>query len=90
MVVKISHDFISNRNGKQVSWLPFNFTLPFDIPSSYESDYGNVRYTIKAVLKRNQLLKRNFVNKTRIVVTRLPEPITQQSVNQHQVQRGEM
>lgn len=32
---------------------PFWFTLPANIPSSYESNEGNVRYTVCAVLKRS-------------------------------------
>lgn len=31
---------------------PFNFQLPYNIPSSFEHKYGHVRYTIKAVMDR--------------------------------------
>jgi hypothetical protein len=30
---------------------PFEFTLPRDIPSSYEGKLGNIQYSIKAVIK---------------------------------------
>ncbi len=31
---------------------PFSFTLPSAIPSSYEGIHGNIRYTMKAIIKR--------------------------------------
>ena len=31
---------------------PFTFTLPPNLPSSYESCYGEIRYTVKAVVDR--------------------------------------
>ncbi len=41
---------------------PFSFSLPHDeIPCSYEGKSGNIRYSIKAVIKRHSLLKRVYV-----------------------------
>ena len=31
---------------------PFTFALPPNIPSSFESDLGHVRYTVKAIIDR--------------------------------------
>lgn len=31
---------------------PFTCTLPENLPSSFESDFGHVRYTVKAILDR--------------------------------------
>lgn len=38
-------------SGKHV--YPFSFILPPNIPSSYEGQYGYVRYTIKVILQRH-------------------------------------
>ncbi|KAI4454691.1 arrestin domain containing protein [Holotrichia oblita] len=38
-------------SGKHV--YPFKFILPTNIPSSYEGQYGYVRYTIKVILKKH-------------------------------------
>jgi hypothetical protein len=32
--------------------IPFEFTLPKSLPSSFEGDFGYVRYTCKATLER--------------------------------------
>lgn len=32
---------------------PFAFQLPAEIPSSFDGKHGNVRYTLKAVMKRS-------------------------------------
>ena len=41
---------------------PFSFSLPHEIPCSYEGKSGNIRYSIKAVIKRHSLLlKRVYV-----------------------------
>ena len=31
---------------------PFNYVLPPNLPSSFESDFGRIRYTAKAILDR--------------------------------------
>ena len=31
---------------------PFQFTLPLNIPTSYEGQFGSIRYTIRAVISR--------------------------------------
>jgi hypothetical protein len=40
---------------------PFSFSLPHEIPCSYEGKSGNIRYSIKAVIKRHSLLKMVYV-----------------------------
>ena len=35
-----------------VHQFPFQFTLPLSIPTSYEGEFGNIRYTIRAVISR--------------------------------------
>ncbi|XP_057373564.1 arrestin domain-containing protein 17-like [Daphnia carinata] len=42
---------------------PFKFALPPDIPSSYEDKSGNIRYSLKAVLKRRSLFKFDYVSR---------------------------
>ncbi|XP_045031093.1 arrestin domain-containing protein 17 isoform X2 [Daphnia magna] len=46
---------------------PFKFALPLEIPSSYEGKSGNIRYSIKAVLRRRSLFK--FDNVSRVYFT---------------------
>jgi len=31
---------------------PFNYVLPVNLPSSFEGDYGHVRYSVKVVIDR--------------------------------------
>ena len=40
---------------------PFSFALPHEIPCSYEGKSGNIRYSIKAVIKRHSLFKMVYV-----------------------------
>ena len=35
-----------------VHTMPFQFTLPTNIPTSYEGEFGHIRYTIRAVISR--------------------------------------
>ena len=35
-----------------VHQFPFQFTLPPNIPTSYEGQFGSIRYTIRAVISR--------------------------------------
>lgn len=41
---------------------PFSFTLPKEIPASYEGAHGNVRYTVQGVMKRSLLKKDYFTD----------------------------
>lgn len=48
---------------------PFEFTLPRDIPSSYEGKLGNIQYSIKAVIKeQDSVFKFLFVGSTGFTV----------------------
>ena len=48
-----------------IHYFPFSFMLPPNLPSTFESDIGNVRYFIKAVIVRswkwNHKVKQHFM-----------------------------
>ncbi|XP_033226359.1 arrestin domain-containing protein 17-like [Belonocnema kinseyi] len=56
--MSIRHYFAGSYSGGEVELFPgeyvypFEFNLPQDIPSSFESDLGHVRYTIKGIIDR--------------------------------------
>ncbi|XP_046637561.1 arrestin domain-containing protein 17-like [Daphnia pulicaria] len=68
LTIPLIHDSLYLQETAGGLKFPFKFTLPREIPSSYEGKSGNIRYSIKAVIKRRSFLKFDYVSQVSFTV----------------------